>query len=307
VHILNTHSLTVANRIKQGHIFSGLSLTKMIKNILFHFMLPLITVITVSPAYAELDKIELYRGDKFALGVGTAIVKFDTKIKFTDKQNGHKIFLDPEGNLDLPETSHVTTIYGGYRFNPKHSIGFSFFSINRESSVLSFDKTFEDVRVVGDATMSDVTNFYRLDYGYTLFNDDRSKIKFLAGIYSLDLKYVFNAEGAITIDGVTQSGSIHEEVSVFAPLPLIGLDFWFSFTPEWSMATKVAFVAGSHEDLSAVVLQTGINAQYKFSRHVGGVLGLANFAADIVIEDDIEKQEISYAYGGLFIGMHFVF
>jgi len=76
---------------------------------------------------ADPDKIELYGGYKFALGAGVAIVKFDTKVKFTDKQRGNSVFLDPEGNLDLPDTSSVITIYGGYNFNHKHSIGFSFF------------------------------------------------------------------------------------------------------------------------------------------------------------------------------------
>ena len=278
----------------------------MIKNNILRYML-FFTVIVSTPTYAELDKLELYQGYKFALGAGAAVVKFDTKIKVTDKKTGNSVFLDPEGNLDLPEVSHVTTIYGVYNFNQKHSVSFSFFSINRESSIFSFDKTFEDIRVVGDATMSDVTNFYRLNYGYTLFVDDRSKIKLLAGIYTLDLKYVFKAEGDITIDGVTTSGSILEEANVFAPLPLVGLDFWFSFTPKWSMATQVAFVAGEFDGVSAVVIQAGINAQYKFSENIGGVIGMTNFTTDVVIEDDIEKQDISYAYGGLFLGVHFVF
>ncbi len=278
----------------------------MIKKNIFFCML-FINLVIVNSAYAEVDKLELYKGHDFSLGAGAAIVKFDTKMKFTDKKSGDSVFLDPEGNLDLPERSHVTIIYGRYNYNSKHSIGFSFFNINRESSVLNFDKTFDDVRVVGDATMSDTTNFYQLDYGYTLFNDDRSKIKLIVGIYSLDLKYVFEAEGDITIDGVTESGSIVEEANVFAPLPLIGLDFWFSFTPKWSMATKVGFVAGSYEDLSAVVFKTGINAQYRFTRYIGGVIGLASFVADVVIEDDTEKQDISYAYDGLFMGVHFIF
>ena len=267
----------------------------------------LLAVITAGPAYAEVDKLELYEGYRFALGVGAAIVRFDTKMKFTDKQSGNSVFLDPEGNLDLPDTSSVTTLYGRYNFNQKHSIGFSYFSVNRESSVFSIDKIFEDIGVVGDATMSDTTNFYRLDYGYTLFNDDRSKIKLLAGIYSLDLEYVFEAEGDITEDGVTNSGSVLKKASVFAPLPLIGLDFRFSFTPEWSMATTVGFIAGKYEDVSAVVVQAGINVQYKFSRHIGGVIGLTTFTADVDIEDSSEKQEISYAYDGLFVGVHFVF
>jgi len=123
----------------------------------------------------------------------------------------------------------------------------------------------------------------------------------------LDLKYVFTADGNITVDGVTTSGSILEEADVFAPLPLIGLDFWFSFTPKWSMATTVAFVAGKYEDLNAVVVKIGLNARYKFNKRVGGVIGLTSFSADVEIEDNIKKQEISYAYDGLFMGLHFVF
>ena len=260
-------------------------------------------------ANAEPDQIELYKSSRFALGIGAAIVKFDTKLKFTDKTRTtfNSIFIDPEGTLGLPETSSVTTFYGTWNINPRHSVGLSYFSVNRESSLLNIDETFEDVRVVGNAKITDATNFYRLNYGYTLFNDDRSKIKLAAGIYGLDLKYVFEAEGQITQDGVTTSGSIKEEAKVFAPLPLVGLDMWFSFTPRWGMNTRVVFVAGSYEDVSAGVLQTSVNALYRFTDHIGLIFGLAYFDADVVIEDAVEKIDVSYGYDGGFIGMHFMF
>ena len=276
----------------------------------YHGWSPIILLLAAPAAFAEpANEQELYKSTRFAIGVGAAIVKFDTKLKFTDKTRTvfDSIFIDPEGNLDLPETSSVTTFYAIWNINPRHSLGLSFWSVNRESSLFNIDETFEDVRVEGSAKISDATNFYRFSYGYTLFNDYRSKIKLSAGIYGLDLKYVFEADGQLTIDGVAEPGSIKEEASVFAPLPLIGLDFWYAFTPEWSMSTKVAFVAGSYEDVSATALQTGINAQYKVSEHVGIVLGIAYFDTDVVIEDDVDKKEIAYGYDGGFIGMHFVF
>ena len=58
------------------------------KNHCLNCVLLLIITVVASTAYAEVDKLELYGGYKFALGVGAAIVKFDTKIKITDKQNG---------------------------------------------------------------------------------------------------------------------------------------------------------------------------------------------------------------------------
>ncbi|MGD8933910.1 MAG: hypothetical protein PVF35_03965 [Gammaproteobacteria bacterium] len=264
-----------------------------------------------SAAYAnnEFDQTELYKSNKFALGIGAAIVRFDTKLKFTDKTrvNFDSIFIDPEGNLDLPEVSSVTTYYGVWNINPKHSLGFSFFNVNRESSILNFDETLEDVRIEGEAKLTDTTNFYQLNYGYTIFRDYRSNIKLAAGVYGIDLEYIFEAEGEITIDGVTENDEIYEEAKVFAPLPMVGLDFWYAFTPRWALATKVTFVIGSYEDVSATVIQAGINAQYRFTDHIGLVFGLASFDAQIDIEDDTDKQEVSYSYDGGYAGVHFMF
>ena len=275
---------------------------------LSYITLLLMIALPAAHAVNEAEK-ELINNDSFALGIGAAIVKFDTKLKFTDKTRStfDSIFIDPEGTLGLPETASVTTFYGVWNINPKHSIGFSYFSVNRESSLFNIDETLEDIRIEGDAKLTDATNFYRLNYGYTLFNDIRSKVKLHAGIYGLDLKYVFEAQGQITQDGVTTSGSIKEEAKVFAPLPLIGLDLWYRFTPKWGINTKIAFVAGSYEDVSAGVLQTSILAQYRFTDHVGLAFGLAYFDADVVIEDDVDKKEIAYGYDGGFIGMHFIF
>lgn len=265
------------------------------------------TVVSPVSAKADPGDIELYESEKFALGLGAAIVKFDTKVKFTDKQSGDSVFLDPEGNLDLPEISNVTTIYGGYSFNPRHSIGFSYFRINRESTLIDFDKNFDDVRIIGNATIADKTSFYRLDYGYTLFNNATSKIKLDVGVYGLDLKLAFDAEGSITIRDIPiASDSMHKEAEVFAPLPMVGVNILYSFTPQWSLATKVTFVGGSYEDVSANVLQTTINTRYRFTKHVGLIFGLAYFDATVDIEDDLENTNITYGYDGGYIGMHFL-
>jgi hypothetical protein len=277
------------------------------KKYLLFFALMLDTIISTSQVYAEQEHTYFYKDSKFALGVGTAIVSFDTNTKYTDKLKARNTYLDLEGNLDLPEVSVVTTFYGNYQFKPKHRIGFVFFYISRESDIFNIDKTLEDVQVVGSASITDTTDFYQLDYGYNLFSDTHSKIDLLAGIYGLDLKYEFKADGDIIIDGVTTSGSIEEETKVFAPLPLIGLDFLFRITDSWYFATKMAFVIGSHDDLSANVFQTHINAQYRLNQRLGIIMGLTYFDADVVIEDDLEKQDISYGYDGAYIGMHFLF
>ena len=116
-----------------------------------------------------------------------------------------------------------------------------------------------------------------------------------------------NAQGEITIDGQTNPGMIEEDASVFAPLPLIGFDFWFAFTPKWSLSTKIGLVGGSYQDLSAGVLQTIVNAKYQFTRHLGALVGLTYFDADVKIDDSEERIDISYGYDGAFFGLHLTY
>ena len=87
--------------------------------ILFSIIILYALVASAAHANTESDQVELYKSSRFALGIGAAIVRFDTKLKFTDKTRStfNSIFLDPEGNLGLPETSSVKTFYGGWNIN----------------------------------------------------------------------------------------------------------------------------------------------------------------------------------------------
>jgi hypothetical protein len=256
-------------------------------------------------AYAEETKKERHR--KFTLGVGPAVVKFDTKIKFGDKETGRSFLIDPEGDLGLPESNTVGTIYGLYHFRKKHYLGFAFFRIKRESTLFDDEFIADDLVVRGKASLFDRTRFYQLYYGHALFEDERSRVLFTAGLYGLELRYTFEAEGEITLGGITHTGTFKEETSVFAPLPLFGLDFFFSFTPSWGIGTKVSLVGGSFQDVSALVSQTSVNARYQFSKRVGGIFGITYFDADVKIEDDTDRTDVDYGYNGVFLGIHAIF
>ncbi len=71
-----------------------------------------------------------FKSNRLFLGLGWALVRFDSNAKFTDKESGRRIFVDLEGTLNLPERDSVPTLYGYYRFAKKHGIGFQYFRIN---------------------------------------------------------------------------------------------------------------------------------------------------------------------------------
>jgi hypothetical protein len=254
------------------------------------------------------DDVNLYDGDKFALGVAIGAVQFDTNAKVTDKQSGGSHYIDLEGNLDLPEVSRLNMLYGGYKFNKKHSLLFGYFAIDRHVSTVGVDKNYEDLIIVdANIEVSDNTQFYYLSYGYSLFYDDRSNVTLMAGINGIDLTLLAEASGSITVGGTTKSDAKVVEANIFAPLPLIGLNFRFSFTPKWSIRTKISLIGGTYEDVNASVLQTSISSGYRLSKHVVILLGITYFNAAVTVDDEAVKTDIGYGYTGVFAGMHFAF
>ncbi len=121
----------------------------------------------------------------------------------------------------------------------------------------------------------------------------------------LDLRLVAEASGEIVEDGVSRSEAEVLEAKQVAPLPLIGLNFTTRYTPEWSLATRVGFIGGTYQDVSAQIIQTSILSRYQFSKHVGLLLGLTYFSAEVEVREPDELLEISYGYDGLFLGLHF--
>jgi hypothetical protein len=248
------------------------------------------------------------KGRRFAIGLGASYVHFDTNFKFTEKATGYSIFVDAEGTLGLPEADTVGIIFGYYRLARRHGLGFSSFRIRRDHTLFAEEFKFQDLTFTGEATLSDKSSFYFLSYNYTFFEDDRSRVYGSFGLYGLDLDYRFEASGDITLgDEPVTSGSIMEEATIFAPLPMFGLDMWFGFTDRWSLGTKVSLVAGSYQDISAAVLDTTIRTRIQFTPHVGMILGITYFSARVDIDDEEIETEVSYGFSGAFLGMALVF
>jgi len=270
--------------------------------------LVLISYLIIAPVKADPGDFDIYEDGKILLGVGAAIVRLDSKITITDKQTGDRLFLDMEGTLGLPGDTSVTNFYGGYQFNKKHALGISYFRINRSSELINFEGNLGDI-IIGNAnaTLTDKTAFTKIFYGYSLFRDDRSVVRLLGGLFLLDFQYIFEAEGQITVDGVTKNGTLRKEVSQVAPLPMFGFDFSYFFTPKWSIDTAVLFVGGSYQEVSAIVLQTSVWATYHVTKHVGLDMGIAYFDADVTIDKETERQEIVYGYDGISLGIHVKF
>ena len=62
-------------------------------------------------------------------------------------------------------------------------------------------------------------------------------------------------------------------------------------------------MGGSYQDVSAAVLDTSIRSRYMFSKHVGLLLAIKYFNAEVNIDDSDLKTEVAYGFDGLSVGL----
>ena len=253
---------------------------------------------------AEEHFLSLDHDNRFYLGVGSAIVRFNTKIKYVDKQLQIPIVIDPEGSLDLPEVSNVYTLYGGFRFAKRHSLDLHYFSVDRETSVSTGDLNLGDIIVLrGDVRLSDKTHFLALDYGYNVFSDRRTFVDLLVGLYVLDLKYELEASGQIEIDGVVDTRTYKQVAEATAPVPNVGVRMNYALSPRWSTLAQFAFIAGSRDEIEVTAMKTDVTVKYLFTKHFGADFGVSYFNADLTIEDAQTRTDVNYGYNGIYVGL----
>jgi len=239
-----------------------------------------------------------------SIGVGVGIERFDTNVKFTDKSTGRKLFIDLEGTLGMPETDTVPILYGYWRINPKHGVGFSYYQIKRETSLLDIDENFGDWTIKGDVNMADESRFYYLSYNYTVYHDDRSFVFLALGLNAIDLRYRLDVNGTVDFNNIAiASSEFDKEVDQIAPLPLIGIDAWFALTPKWAFGTKLAVIGGSYDGISAQILEIKVRAKYAFNKRVGMSFGFNSFTSEIQIDDPDVLTDVNYGFSGFKVGI----
>jgi len=68
------------------------------------------------------------------------------------------------------------------------------------------------------------------------------------------------------------------------------------------LGAKISLVAGSYQEISALVVDTSVRAKYQFAKHVGFSFGLTYLNAEVTIDDPDLKTEVGYGYDGVALG-----
>ena len=231
--------------------------------------------------------------DKYMLRVGAYYIN-DTNTKIGLNPTGGGIGTLVDFNRDLGAESELTIprIDAYYRFNERHRIDFTAFSVNRKGNkTLIIDIDLEDQSYsVGEVLNSDVKyTLYKVGYSYSFYHSPKVELSLSAGlnIAKYDMSFT-DSTGTKTAGG-----------GVTAPLPVLGLNMGYAITPKWSAHFLVeTFFLNIDDKLRATVLNFELNTEYRIWQHFAVGAGIARLGTEIDVDAPDFGANVTDAYNG---------
>jgi len=214
------------------------------------------------------------------------------RVDATDGSVGTEI--NGEDDLSWNNREFSPFIILNYRFNPNHSLLVSYWSIRRNGlKDITFDLDIGDETYTGGTTIDSefITDIYRLTYGYTLYNSERSNIAFIVGLHITNLKFNLRAVGGI---GTT----VQTAADAVAPLPAFGFSGSYKMNNEWYVSGWLQGFALEYDNYDGKMLNATLYVTYKPFKHVSFNAGAAVFDMNLTATDEDARGEFDYKYVG---------
>ena len=249
-------------------------------------------LITGSVSAAEEESVAVAFPDSWMIRLGTYIVDgADTQFSVSSDVLGLGTVIDYSRDLGGDSRDTIPRIDAYYRFNPRHRIDFTSFSVDRKGS-----RTLDINITIGDTTYnaSDTLNseikytLYKLGYAYSFYHSPRVELSITAGlnITTYDLKFA-NTTGSAESAGVT------------APLPMFGLRMGYAITPKWSVQyVAESFFIDIDDTFRGALINYELNTEYRLFKHFAIGAGLARIGSNLEINDDDWTGRVSDSYRG---------
>jgi hypothetical protein len=250
-------------------------------------------MLTASVIAAETDATAVAFPDKYMIRLGVYVIDdSNTQFGVSSDVAGLGTVIDYQRDFGGDSGDTIPRIDAYYRFNEKHRINFTSFSIDREGTkTLAIDPPIiiDGTDYSGGTINSDIKyTLYKLGYAYSFYRSSRVELSFSAGlnITSYDLKFT---------DGATKV----ESADVTAPLPMFGLHMGYALTPKWSIEyVTEAFFIDIEDTFSGSLLSYELSTEYKLFKHFAIGAGLARLGTNVEVNSDNWKGSISDSYRG---------
>ena len=255
----------------------------------------------LAPAAGRAEEWAKQGEERFLVSGGVFLPFFSTSLGVDNEDRGEGETVDLEQDLGFTEDVATGWFGGSWRFARRHRLSVSYFRFVRDvgGSVEREIAIGDEIYPVG-ATLD--TRFaiqtVPITYSYSFLQREKYE---LAG--SLGVHWWVNdlsAEGSTSLGG--QDGDASASATVHAPLPLLGLLFYYWTGPRWSMGVHAeALVLNIDADVlnySGSFVSLSGRTHYWFYNQLG-VGGAVNwFDLDFDVDGEKWRGKIEYDYVG---------
>jgi len=230
--------------------------------------------------------------DKWMIRLGAYIVDGANTTVSVGSNLGLGAIIDYQKDLGGEDGDTIPRIDAYYRFNERHRIDFTSFSIDRKGQrTLEIDFTIDGVPYsIGETVDSEIKyTLFRLGYGYSFYHSPKTELTLTAGLNftSYDLKFALD------------DGTKAESAGVSVPLPVIGLRMGYAITPKWSVQyVSEAFFIDIDDSFRGALINFELNTEYRLFKHFALGAGIARIGIDAEVDDDDWKGKVTDAYRG---------
>ena len=249
-------------------------------------------MVTGSAVAAEDEAPGVAFPDKYMVRLGVYYVDGSDTQFGVSSPIGLGTVIDYQRDLGGENRDTIPRIDAYYRFNERHRIDFTSFSIDRKGSrTLAIDITIggEDYSV-NETVESDIKyTLYKLAYAYSFYHSPKVELSITAGlnVTSYDLSFS------------SSTGDKAESAGFTAPLPMFGLRMGYAITPKWSVQYVVeSFFIEFEDKLKGSLVNYELNTEYRLFKNFAIGAGLARMGTNIEVNDDDWKGQVSDSYRG---------
>ena len=247
-----------------------------------------------APSTARAEDAAEELPDKFMIRGGWNYV-FNADTTFAiNGASGINSSVDFAKTLGGQREDHLWRIDAQYRFNPRHSVGFSYYDVKRRGTRLLNDSiTIGDVTYsAGGAINSQLDiGLYRFFYNWSFHRDEKVELGLSAGMYFADIRFSFNSNLTCTsttgsCTGATPPGGGADKI--LAPLPQLGFLVNYNINPKLKVMGRFDWFYLETSAFQGSMTEMYLGLEYRLFKHLG--LGAAYNRLDINADYNPDKS-----------------
>jgi hypothetical protein len=248
------------------------------------------------PAYAKDQP-----SDKFKISLGGyTLARNETEMSLTERNTGAGVSISPEDTLGLQTEQTVFRLDGRYRFNPEHSLSFSWYSISIdgtkqiEEQIDWVDENGDPITIPIGARVDTQMDYdiYKLSYLWSFYHSDKVELAAGLGLHITRIAVGLQAE-------TTSSGIDARDASLTLPLPVLSFGLSYNVTNKLSWYLKSETFSIELDEWTGTYNDNSLGVDYRLLKNVSVGVGLASNTLKISQDTD----EYKFTFGNRIAGL----